>query len=362
MSKKILCIIDTLGMGGAERQMIGLAKFLKEAGYAVDLVTYYDHDFYGELVQRYGIGCCTLRVKDSKWSKLNAIRKHINSNGGYDCVIAYKDGPTIISCMLKLFGSKFRLIVSERNTNKSVSRYDKFKFLLYRLADIVVPNAYSQEKFIKTYFPNLSAKTETITNFTDTDHFVSVKTAPNNCITILTAARIAKQKNLLNYMKAIAMLKANGVKAKFAWYGDVQTGEEEYGDQVFAMQHDLGIEDVFTFYPATTEIVKHYQQCDIFCLPSIYEGFPNVVCEAMSCGKPIACSRVCDNPYIVQENVNGVFFDPNNVDDIAATLTRLINMPADSRMQMGVKSREIGETLFSKSAFVNKYINLIDRL
>jgi glycosyltransferase involved in cell wall biosynthesis len=163
-------------------------------------------------------------------------------------------------------------------------------------------------------------------------------------------------------MKAIAKIKANGVKAKFAWYGDVQTGEEEYGDQVFAMQHDLGIEDVFTFYPATTEIVKHYQQCDIFCLPSIYEGFPNVVCEAMSCGKPIACSRVCDNPYIVQENVNGVFFDPNNVDDIAATLTRLINMPADSRMQMGVKSREIGETLFSKSAFVNKYINLIDRL
>lgn len=68
--KKVLCLIDTLGMGGAERQMIGLALFLKEKGYHVDLVTYYDHDFYAELVDRYGLGSVTLHVKDSKWSKL----------------------------------------------------------------------------------------------------------------------------------------------------------------------------------------------------------------------------------------------------------------------------------------------------
>lgn len=57
--KRILCLIDTLGMGGAERQMIGLALFLKQNGYHVDLITYCEHDFYSELVQKYVIGSVT---------------------------------------------------------------------------------------------------------------------------------------------------------------------------------------------------------------------------------------------------------------------------------------------------------------
>ena len=151
--KRILCLIDTLGMGGAERQMIGLALFLKQNGYHVDLITYCEHDFYSELVQKYVIGSITLHTKNNKWSKLYAIRKYIKETGGYDWMIAYKDGPTIIGCILKMFGGKFRLIASERNTTQCLSLKDKVKFFLYRWADYVVPNAYAQEKFIRTNFP-----------------------------------------------------------------------------------------------------------------------------------------------------------------------------------------------------------------
>lgn len=360
--KRILCLIDTLGMGGAERQMIGLALFLKQKGYHVDLVTYYDHDFYAELVQRYGIGSKTLHVEDSQWSKLRAIQKHIKEAGGYDWMIAYKNGPTQIGCLLKLMGGGFKLIVSERNTNQTVAKKDKVKFALYRMADYVVPNAYAQEEFIKKNFPALSSKTITISNFTDTDHFVPAATEPNKVLTIMTAARVARQKNLLNYLQAIRVLKDKGVKVKFEWYGDVQTGEEAYGEKVFALHKELQLEDMITFHPATTSILQHYQSCDIFCLPSIYEGFPNVVCEAMSCGKPIICSRVCDNPYIVQENENGLFFDPNNVEDMVAQVQKICTTPKEQLQAWGKKSREIGESLFSKEAFVNKYIKLIENV
>lgn len=357
---KILCLIDTLGMGGAERQMIGLATLLKECGYTVDLVTYYNHDFYMGLAERNGITCHTLSVQNSRWSKLQAIRKYIQASGGYDWVIAYKDGPTVIGCLLKCLGGRFRLIVSERNTNQNITRGDRLKFFLYRFADYIVPNAYSQEQFIKTHFPGLSPKVVTITNFTDTDYFQPKSEVRPQIPIVLTAARIALQKNVLNYMQAIALLKAKGVQAKFEWYGDVQPGEEEYGKQVFSLRLQLGIEDMLTFYPATSNIITCYQQCDIFCLPSVYEGFPNVVCEAMACGKPVVCSRVCDNPYIVQENENGVLFDPNDVNDIAEKLTLLLSMSAQQQAQMGLKSREIAERLFSKSAFVDKYIHLIE--
>lgn len=358
--KKILCLIDTLGMGGAERQMIGLALFLKQKGYRVDLVTYYDHEFYAELVEKYGLGTKNLSVKDSKWSKLKAVHRHIKQEGGYDWIIAYKNGPAIIGCILKLLGGRFRLIVSERNTSQSIRRSDKIKFFLYRFADYVVPNAVSQKNFIEKNFPALSRKTVTISNFTDTDYFLPIATEPNEVTTIITAARVAEQKNLLNYLQAIKILKDKGIKAKFEWFGDVQPGEESYGEKVFATYKELQIEDMITFHPATTNIVQHYQSCDIFCLPSIYEGFPNVICEAMSCGKPVICSRVCDNPYIVKENENGIFFNPYDVDDIVNQLTAICRMSAEELSIWGNKSREIAENLFSKEAFVQKYIKLIE--
>lgn len=360
--KKILCLIDTLGMGGAEKQISGLALFLKQRGYQVDLVTYYEHDFYEELVNYYGIGTKNLHVKNSKWSKFVAIQKHIYDAGGYDWVVAYKDGPGIIGCLLKLLGGRFKLIVSERNTNRTISWSDRIKFFLYRFADYIVPNATAQERFIRRNFPALREKTVTISNFTDIDYFVPAETKTNNVFTVLTVARIAEQKNVINYLYAVRKIKDSGMTVKFVWYGDVQTGEEDYGVKVDAIRRELQLEDMIDFHPATTDIVRHYQSCDVFCLPSIYEGFPNVICEAMSCGKPVICSRICDNPCIVRENKNGVFFNPDDIDDIAGRIMEVCNKPFGELSRWGEVSRKSAEILFSKEVFVQKYIKLIESI
>lgn len=364
MSKRVLCLIDSLRLGGgAERQMIGLSIFLKSRGYEVDLVSYYDHDSYSELTQQEEIKVTVLPAKKNKWSKLIAVNRYIRSRGGHDCLIAYKDGPAIIGCLLKLIGGNFKLIVSERNTNQKISKKDKLKFALYRWADYIVPNSHAQADFIKKHFPKLSNKVVTITNFTDTDHFYPINTVANNKIIILTVARIASQKNILNYLEAINLLKQDGFvdKVHFDWYGTIQPGEEIYGETCFKKRIELGVEDMIDFYPATKEIVKHYQACDIFCLPSIYEGFPNVVCEAMSCGKPVVCSRVCDNPLIVEENANGLLFDPNDVYSIYTTLKQIIKFSQSQLKILGKHSRDIAELKFSKEAFVQNYINIIGK-
>lgn len=362
-TKKILCLIDTIHYGGgAERQMIGLAKLLHERGYQVDLFTYHNQDAYDEIYQNSNIRINSIQVKDNRLSKLMAVKRHIASMGGYDWVIAYKDGPAIIGCLLKLLGGNFRLIVSERNTNQQITKHDKIKFFLYRLADYVVPNSHAQADFIEHNFPKLIDKVVTITNFTDTLHFSPINSYHNNKLTILTVARIASQKNILNYLSAISLLKQENFanRISFKWVGNIQPGEESYGEECFKKREELGIQDIMEFYPAQKDIVNQYQMCDIFCLPSNYEGFPNVVCEAMSCGKPIVCSRVCDNSQIVQENVNGLLFDPSNVNSIYTTLKRIIEMPQAELYQWGKNSRTISEGLFSTSTFVQKYIDLIE--
>lgn len=358
--KKIICLIDRLGFGGAERQMIGLAVLLKQKSYDVDLVTYDDHDFTSEDITSNHLNVIKMNTSDNKWSKLNAIRKLIKSRN-YECMIAYKAGPNAIGCILKLMGIKFRLIVSERNTTQKIGRRERVLFQLYRMADYVVPNSQSQVDFIKKNCSWLKNKTLPITNFTDTNHFAAKYSTVGGTIKILTTARIAKQKNVLRYLDAIALLRDRGISnIHFDWYGGVQPGQEAYGEEVIQKLKALNLEGMISFHPATTEILQHYQACDVFCLPSNYEGFPNVICEAMSCGKPIACSRVCDNPYIVKEGENAFLFNQTSAEDIANKLQQICSMTQTELTNWGRRSREIAEELLSMDVFVNKYICLLE--
>src|SRR5690606_27916662 len=102
------------------------------------------------------------------------------------------DTPNLITCIGKLFGAKYRLIVSERNTNNGVlSVRQKLKYLLFRFADVIVPNSNSQESFLLENFPSLSQKVHTITNFVETDLFLPVSNRKFNAKRrIICAGRI----------------------------------------------------------------------------------------------------------------------------------------------------------------------------
>ena len=359
--KKILCLIDAFTLGGAERQLIGLAMFLKQKGYDVSLVAYYHDNFYEGLLQANNLHFEILQTGGSQWSKVKAVRSFIKQQNGFDWLIAYKNGPCMIACILKFLGLKARVIVSERNTTQVLSRRERIKYFLYRFADFIVPNSYSQAKFIADHVPSLKQKIVTITNFTDTEHFVPLNKEQTKMLKVMTAGRIAKQKNILNYLEAISIVRKNGIKdIHFEWYGDIQPGEERYGEEVRSAIKEKSLEDLVSFYPASKEIVSKYQVSDVFCLPSIYEGFPNVICEAMSCGKPIICSNVCDNPQIVENGKNGFLFNPNDVENMADCIARIYKMKQENRNEMGTISREIAETKFSEEAFVEKYIKLIE--
>lgn len=357
--KKVLCLIDRLGFGGAERQMIGLSVLLKQKGYVVDLATYYDFDFNTDILESAGVRLLKLKQHSFFLAKLMMVRRLVNKEK-YDVVIAYKTGATMLACILKMMGGGFKLIVSERNTTQTFTQRDKLRFWLYKKADDVVPNSYTQEDLIKGRYPALASKTTTITNFTDTDHFCPSEANHSHPMVVLTTARIAKQKNVLNYLDAVKKVKDEGADIQFRWFGNVQEGQEDYGKECVEKVEKLGLADVFEFHPATSNIVEEYQKCDFFCLPSFYEGYPNVVCEAMSCGKPVVCSRVCDNPHIVEDGKNGLMFNPLDANDMAKAILEMSRLSEKQRQDMGVRSREIAVNNFSMEAFVDKYIKMIE--
>ncbi len=356
--KRILCLIESLGSGGAERQLSGLAVMLKQRGYEVEVWYYIKQEFYLPFLKENGVCGRYLSDAAKPWKRYFVLRKHIKTFKP-EAIISYSASPSMIACLLKCLGLAFHLIVSERSTTQTITNRVKLRFFLYRWASHIVPNSSSQEAFIKQQFPKLKDKVSVIHNYVDTGLFTPLadELPLADETKIICVGRLVLPKNIPNFILAIAKVINKGYKVKVDWFG--QDLYDDYSSECYKTLKEQSISNVFTFHEPSAFIQEEYTKADVFCLPSIYEGFPNVLCEAMSCGLPVLCSDVCDNPNIIQDGENGLLFDPYSVEDIADTIIRFINLDIDTKKTMGQKSRQIALSCFSPDSFVNKYIDIL---
>lgn len=358
--KKILCLIDILAAGGAQRQMVGLATFLKERGYDVQVAAYHDNVFYKELLANAGVQYVYLQKAERSITRVCAVSRYIKQSRP-DTVIAFLETPSILACLAKMFNRSFNLIVSERNTTQHIGRNEKIRFKLFEQADHVVPNSYSQETFIKEHFPKLSSKTVAIPNFVDLDYFVPQPHERREIPEIMVAASVWPPKNPKGFIRAVAALKHQGVKFHVSWYG-ITVKHAEYYRECQKLIDENGLGDCIELFEKTQQIKSKYQEADYFCLPSFYEGTPNVICEAMACGLPIICSDVCDNGRYVREGVNGALFNPRSEESMVTAIVKMLGLSDELYQSYSQRSRKIAEDELSRERFVNQYIELIDNM
>ena len=357
---KILCFTDCLGPGGAQRQLVGLAVLLKKDNNEVAVMTYYDVPFYSPFLFQNSIPHILIPNMRFKFMRIYALLKYIYREKP-EVVIAYQTHSAVIACLVKILYPKFKLLVSERNTTQKYGIKERGYFSLYRWADYIIPNSYSQERFIGKNIPKLMSKVRTITNFVDTNFYISQPKEQRKdygeTLKIVTIGRITEQKNVLRYLEALAKVRDEGILIKALWYG-VRQGEEYYKLCIREIDN-LHLHDIFSLNQETTYVLSVYQAADIFCLPSIYEGFPNVVCEAMSCELPILCGDICDNGTLVISDYNGLLFNPFDVDDIFRTIVKYARLSIEQKRQMAINSRKRAIEKLSPESFKIKYKTLI---
>lgn len=183
----------------------------------------------------------------------------------------------------------------------------------------------------------------------------------------MTAASIRNSKNTKSYIEACIKAIDMGCKANFVWYGVNDKNSDlpenvKYTNECIKMVEEKGLANRIKLLPKRKDIEKAYQEADIFCLPSHFEGTPNVICEAIASGLPIMASNICDNPNFVIPGRNGWLFNQNDIDDMASKILKASGADCILLEKYGKESRIIAVEKCSEAMFVDKYIKLIESL
>jgi glycosyltransferase involved in cell wall biosynthesis len=120
----------------------------------------------------------------------------------------------------------------------------------------------------------------------------------------------------------------------------------------------LGLSHQWQWLDQRTDIPALLHQHDVLVHPSYGEGLPNVVCEAMACGRPVILSNTLDHPNLVMNGVNGFLFDWQDPVDFAQKLKNFFDLSSSERHRMG----EQGRTFAEKNLSIERYVNDFEKI
>ncbi|MCF7810502.1 glycosyltransferase [bacterium] len=348
-----------------------LAVGLKKQGNDVYMAYYIHKPFFEPILASAGIKMIIFKER-CKLDRIYNLHKTIKAIKP-DIVQAYLHGPSMVAEIVSMIPGKWKLVVSERNIYNA-QHHSRPSYIigrqLHRLADSIVMNSYANRDLLCDLAPFLRKKTEVIWNCVDLDRFHPPEEPPssnkNKPFEFVCVASMAPAKNAPMVVKALSILK-NFTDRSFRlhWIG---TPHKEDPDTINTFNKTMelvkknNLEDVFVFEGAKTNVEDYLKESNALVLCSQYEGLPNAICEGMASGLPIVASRVSDNEMFVGESKNGFLCDPNDVESIAASLKKCLELTDTEHKSYGYESRQRAEKMFSRERFLSQYNGIYKRL
>ncbi len=151
---------------------------------------------------------------------------------------------------------------------------------------------------------------------------------------VLTVCRLYPRKRIVVLLEAAAKLRRPGLEVRV-----VGRGPEEARLRALAERLDLGGTVHWLGDVSQPELARQYQACNVFCLPSVQEGFGIVFLEAMAAGRPVVAARAAAAPEVVTE---GVLVEPENPNALAEALAALREDP-ERRREIGKAGQRLVE-------------------
>ncbi|GAB7022225.1 glycosyltransferase family 4 protein [Salidesulfovibrio brasiliensis] len=323
---KIALITSLLSGGGAARVLVNMANYWDAQGHDIVIVTFESEGadpFYdistGVSLVHLGLNrssqgfICAL---SNNWKRLRKIRETVVALAP-NAVISFVDTANVLS-LLALAGTSIPVVVSERvdPAHEDIGKmWEMLRFLSYPLASNVVVQTREAARYFSKYFiKDLRVIPNPVVPPAEFDS--TLISAPF----IMGAGRLCRQKRFDVLIDAFSLI----ANTHPDWNLCI-AGEGPLKRELQSQTYSLGLENRIFFPGHIKEIGGLFRQADVFVLSSDYEGFPNVLCEAMCAGLPCVSSDCPSGPSdIIEDGKSGFLVPPGDKDALAHSLATLV--------------------------------------
>jgi len=230
--------------------------------------------------------------------------------------------------------------------------------LVFRKSKAVIANSEGLKQLAQKADP---IDISIIPNGVDTRFFIPIiPKIKKSWFELLFVGRLSEQKNLMALLKQVSIFKKKeSVKLKLHIVGD---GPLKKQIQNYAKERDVSDLIIWDGWLDKMAILSRCQKADCFVNPSLYEGMPNAVLEAMACGLPVIASHVAGNNEIVIHGQTGFLFELGDEDFFQESLEK-VTKNFDVCTRMGLTARKWVEENYSWEKVATAYFKTfaIDR-
>jgi glycosyltransferase involved in cell wall biosynthesis len=328
---KILFLARQLNIGGAERQLVILANELASRGHDVVIASYYPGGALSEKVDKSRVRLISLG-KRSRWDLFSLYFKVIKvmRRERPDILHGWMHTQNLVATFVRVFFPRVKLFWCVRSSNLEmvqdfVERTEVWlQSRLSAFADCIVVNSMAglehtvssgvaREKML--FIPN---GIDTNVFYPDEAEGKKVRADWGVDASTKIIGKVARYDPIKNhplFLKAAARIAAEYPNVRFVCVGH---GAASYIAQLKELARTLGIEDRVMWIDARPDVRAVYNALDVFCSASLSEGFPNVIGEAMACGRHCVVTDVGDSKLVVGSL--GIAVPSDDVDALTAAL------------------------------------------
>jgi glycosyltransferase involved in cell wall biosynthesis len=333
---KVLFLTRQLNIGGAERQLVVLANELASRGHEVVVASYYPGGALSEKLDKRRVRLISLG-KRSRWDLFSLYVKILR--------LMRQERPTVLhgwmhtqnvaATLVRVFHPKVKLFWCVRNSDLEmvqdvVERFEVWlQSRLSRFADCVVVNSMAglehsvsggiaREKML--FIPN---GIDTTVFYPDEAEGKGVRAdwgIGESTKIIGNVGRFDPIKNHPLFLKAAARIAAEHSDVQFVCVGH---GKASYLEQLKELTRTLGIEKRVSWVGARADVRAMYNALDVLCSASLSEGFPNVIGEAMACGRHCVVTDVGDSKMLL--GGTGIVVPSGDLEALTAALVEKLN-------------------------------------
>lgn len=369
--KVVFQIINSLSVGGAERVVVDLLRYMDRERYQpICVCTSYPHNTHYEvIVSRLGVPLYYLHVssKPLNWVYNKALDE-----------LMRRYRPTVVHTHQGAIRYALPLAAKHRtpvrlHTLHSLAEYEmvgganklvRILAFRYRIGSFI-PVAIAQEvaRTIEAVYgyknppviPNGISVEEYAPNLSQRLRFRQEYGIQPDAVVVVHVGRFVGYKNHSLLLQAFARLRFK--QPVYLWL----VGGGELLESMQQLARELGVAERVRFWGVRSDVPALLNAADIFTLPSRYEGNPLSVMEAMAAGLPVVATAVGGVPELVEEGVSG-FLTPNeDVEALTAALQRLVDN-AELRRQMGEAALRRARERFDVRHTVRAYEALYEEI